>query len=176
MKHLIPIVVALGILAVAAACGGDDEATTPTHAAATASPKATVIVTASPNPATSIATQTAGQTPPANVCLPNPDPATPNFLQINGPAPGDTVSSPFTVNGLIAAFEATFRITLYDASGVAIADQNGMSTEGQTLSPFVESVSYTVASPQPACLWVYESSARDGSPIHVGQVPLALQP
>ena len=175
MKHLIPIVVALGILAVAAACGGDDEATTPTTAA-TASPKATAIVTTSPNPATSSAKQTAGPTPLANVCLPNPDPATPNFLQINGPAPGDTVSSPFTVSGMIAAFEAQFRITLYDASGVAIADESGMSAEGQTLSPFAESVSYTVASPQPACLWVYESSARDGSPIHVGQVSLLLQP
>ncbi len=176
MKHFIPIVVALGILAAAAACGGDDEATTATHSPATASPKATVIVTASPIPAPSSVTQTASQTPLANVCLPNPDPATSSVLQIDEPLAGDTVSSPFTVKGKIAAFEAQFRITVYDAAGNAIADQAGMAAEGQTLSPFAEAVSFSVASPQPACLWVYESSARDGSPIHVGQVPLALQP
>lgn len=51
-----------------------------------------------------------------------------------------------------------------------------MSAEGQTLSPFSEDVTFSVGAPTSACLWVYEASARDGSPIHVGQVPVLLQP
>ena len=76
----------------------------------------------------------------------------------------------------MAAFEATFRITIFDAAGNTIVDETAMSSEGQTLAPFQKDVAFSVAEETPVCLWVYENSARDGSPIHVRQIPLVLLP
>ena len=118
-----------------------------------------------------------GETPaPPNVCGPNPDPATPEFQVIDQPSAGDTVTSPVTISGQVAAFEATFKITIYQADGSIIADATGTSQEGQTLSPFSEEVAFSVSLPKPACIWVYEVSVRDGSLVHVGQIPVTLSP
>jgi hypothetical protein len=112
----------------------------------------------------------------ATVCAENPDPSNDEQVQVDEPLGGDPVTSPLTVRGKVAAFEATFKMTLFDAAGGTIADVTGMSSEGQTLAPFSEDITFSVTQETPACLWVYESSARDGSPIHVLQIPLRLQP
>ena len=129
-------------------------------------------------PTSQAATPTPTTTPTtvSNVCLPNPDPVTPNVLVIETPRPGDEVRSPFPVTGRIAAFEATFRIELFDSKGRTISEMAGISLGGQTLSRFAERVTFPQTAVGPACLWVFERSARDGSPIHVGQVPLILLP
>jgi hypothetical protein len=114
--------------------------------------------------------------PLATVCRDNPDPANDDEVQVEAPLGGDPVTSPVTVRGEVAAFEATFKITIYDAAGATIADVTGMSSEGQTLAPFSEDVPFSVSQETDACLWVYESSARDGSPTNVVQVPIRLQP
>lgn len=158
MKSLFAVVVAIIALLFTAACQ-DEGAPTPTD---------------TPTPAPTLPP---GTTPtPTDVCLPNPDPASSDVLIIDTPRPGDAVSSPITVSGQIAAFEATFKITIFAADGSPITDVVGMSQQGQVLSPFSEEVGFTTAVPKPACLWVYEASARDGSPIHVGQVPILLLP
>ncbi len=179
MKAALTVLVSSLALLLLAACGGDGTAS-PTAEPTRASPTPAPTIGRSPTPAETPSpaeTLPPGQTPvPPNVCLPNPDPATPNVLVIDQPLPLQTVTSPITVSGRIAAFEARFMITIYRADGSAIADAAGMSAEGQTLSPFSESVPFSVAGLTPACLWVYEASARDGSPIHVGQVPLLLSP
>ena len=82
----------------------------------------------------------------------------------------------FKVRGRVAAFEATFKITIYDAGGATIADVTGMSSEGQTLAPFEVEVPFSVTQETDACLWVYEASAMDGRPINVLQTPIRLQP
>jgi hypothetical protein len=115
--------------------------------------------------------------PLGTVCAPNPDEANDNETQVDEPLGGDPVTSPFTVRGNVAAFEATFKITLFDAAGNQLADVTGMSAEGQTLAPFSETVAFAaVAQETPACLWVYQASAEDGRPINVLQIPLRLQP
>ncbi len=114
--------------------------------------------------------------PPGSVCLNNPSPATADVVRVDTPSSGDLVMSPVTVSGQIAAFEATFRITIFDATGSQIADQIGMSAEGQVLSAFSEDVTFSVSDETPACLWVYENSAQNGEPIHVIQVPIRLEP
>jgi len=119
---------------------------------------------------------TASASPTDNICAANPDPATPDFNQVAKPEPGDSLSSPITVSGRIAAFEATFQITIFDAAGAEIADQTGMSSEGQALSDFSADVEFSVSEDTPACIWVYEHSARDGAPIHIVQVPVTLAP
>jgi hypothetical protein len=114
--------------------------------------------------------------PLATVCRENPDPANDDLVQVDEPLGGDPVTSPVQVRGRVAAFEATFKITIFDAAGATIADVTGMSSEGQTLAPFEVEVPFTVTQETDACLWVYEASARDGQPIHVLQVPVRLQP
>jgi len=109
-------------------------------------------------------------------CAENPDPATDEVVQVDTPAHGDSVTSPLAVRGRIAAFEATFQITLFDIDGNILTEVVGMSSEGQTLAPFEEEVSFSVADETLACLWVYELSARDGSPINVRHVGLLLLP
>ena len=115
-----------------------------------------------------------GQT--TNVCAPNPDPATPDFNQVNTPAPGARVSSPVTVRGRIAAFEAVFKVTIFDAAGNTVADVRGMSAEGQVLAPFEAQIPFSVTAETQACMWVYQPSGRDGSPSTVVQIPLTLLP
>jgi len=111
-----------------------------------------------------------------DVCQPNPDPAPADVAEVDSPEADDSVTSPVTVSGRIAAFEAQFNITIFDADGDSIADVSGMSAEGQVLSAFSEDVSFDVTESTPACIWVYELSARDGSQTHVGQIPVTLSP
>ncbi len=171
MKKSILFLAALAAIAIwLGACGDDDEGT--------ASPTATAAATVTVPPRTASPTATAAPTPSPTpkVCAPNPDPAKPDIVDVVQPSPGDTVASPLKVAGKIATFEATFRITIFDAAGTQIADQVAMSAQGQTLAPFSATVPFTVSTPTPACLWVYENSARDGLPIHVVQVPVTLVP
>ena len=125
-------------------------------------------------------TRTAAATPTRdsleNVCAENPDPATEDLTLVEDPAEGDEVSSPVTVRGGIVAFEAVFKITIYDEDGDVVAEQRSMTAEGTTLAPFEEQVPFTVDEETPACLWVYGISGRDGSPDNVVQVPVVLLP
>ena len=150
-RILILTVVAVAVLVVAA-CGDDDDGAT---------------TTASPIP-----------TPVPNVCLPNPDPATAAFQILDQPAPSSEVTSPVTVSGQVNYFEATYQIAIYDASGAALAETFGAAQQPDigVIGPFSHDVTFAVSEPTAACLWVYEQSAMDGSPVNVGQVPLVLLP
>jgi Immunoglobulin-like domain of bacterial spore germination len=136
----------------------------------------------SPNPTPPISptptpTPTETTTPtPTNACQPNPDPATVAQVVVSQPDGYTEVTSPLTVSGTINAFEATFQISIKDASGSDLATLTGHSHQGQTLSPFSERVAFTVSTPTPACLWVFQFSAKDGSPRMIQQVPITLTP
>lgn len=150
----------------------DDTTPTPTPSATvqtslpTASPSATATVVTTPTPTSQ--TQ--------NVCKPNPDPAPSSILVIDAPLPNASVQSPITVSGQVQAFEATFEMTLFNANGTPITTKTGMSQEGQVLSPFSQQITFPPSAAGPACLWVWQASARDGSVTKVGQVPLTLVP
>jgi hypothetical protein len=117
----------------------------------------------------------APETPIANVCSANPAPGTPQTIQVDSPAPLTKHRGKVTVTGKIAAFEATFKIRIFDANGAVISGATGLSNEGQVLSAFSLEVPAAVATEQPACIWVYEESAQDGSPVNVAQVPVVIQ-
>ena len=111
-----------------------------------------------------------------NVCKPNPSPvdsSDPSII-VTAPAAGASVSSPIHVAGQARVFEATVSLTLYDANGAEIVSTTTNAAEGQVLSAFSTDVAFSVATPASACLWVFEVSARDGSPVNVVQVPLTL--
>jgi hypothetical protein len=157
------LVLPIALVAVLIACGGGngggDEDVTPGAAA---------------SPADQV------QTPKLEpgVCQPNPDPATPEFQVIDQPSAGKSVTSPVTISGQVLAFEGTYQIGIFDNAGNPIVETFGTAagTEIGELAPFSIDVAFDVDEPTPACIWVYEASAMDGSPIHVGQIPVALLP
>jgi hypothetical protein len=123
----------------------------------------------------------AAETTPApslhtNVCPSNPDPATAEEVVISSPIAGATVTSPLSVQGDAAAFEAVIELRIVDGSFNELAALSGMTDEGQTLAPFEETLDFTVATQTDACLEVYMLSAENGSTINVAQVPLVLSP
>lgn len=115
-------------------------------------------------------------TPATNVCQADPAPATSRELVVSQPAAYTQVRSPMTVTGRINAFEATFQIAIKDASGRNLASKTGHSQQGQTLSSFSEGVSFTIRAETSACVWVFQLSAKDGSPQMIQQVPITLLP
>jgi len=163
----------LAVLALLAACGDDDESTSPTATPGSATPSGAASPTPTPSAA---ASPSPTSSPGADVCAPNPDPAPAGSASITSPPPGDSVTTPVTITGTVEAFEAAFKVTIYDEDQQVIADAVGMSQEGQTVAPFSIAVSFLVAQPTPACIWVYELSAMDGSVIDVTQVPVKLLP
>ena len=156
---LIAVAASVALLALAA-CSDDDDGGTP-----------------STSPASSAA-PSFSPTPFPNVCLPNPDPATADFQTLDEPAPSSEVTSPVSVSGQVNYFEGTYQIAIYDASGTPLIETFGTAQQPDigVIGPFSHDVAFAVSEPTPACLWVYEQSAQDGSPVHVGQVPIVLLP
>ena len=112
------------------------------------------------------------------VCQTNPDPATADDQVIDEPGADDTVTSPVTISGQVRAFEGTYQVGIFDSEGGPIVETFGTAGPGEVgqLAPFSIDVPFEVDALTPACIWVYEASARDGSPIHVGQIPVTLSP
>ncbi len=116
-----------------------------------------------------------------NVCRPNPAPASNStnaaeffFRQLDSPKAGDSVRSPLRVSGRANPFEGAFSVTLFDAAGIQVATRNFMKDNG--VAAFSAEVPFSVTTATPACVWVYESSGRDGSPTNVTQVAVTLSP
>lgn len=114
------------------------------------------------------------------VCQPNPSPvdsADPSMI-VSSPTDGASVTSPLTVTGQARTFEATVQVALFDTDGNEIASTFGTAGPGEigVLLPFSIDITFSVAAPTEACLWVFEDSAETGEPVNVVQVPLTLQP
>ena len=114
-----------------------------------------------------------------NVCRPNPSPANPSdpSMIVATPIAWARVTSPLTVTGQARVFEAVVSAALYDREGRLLEERHFMAAAGAPeLAPFMGQISFSVREVTPACLWVYEASARDGSPRNVVQAPLTLLP
>ena len=161
------------LLAFAMVACGKAEAPSPT-----ATPTAQFTPQPSPTMTPAGPSPTPAPTAVPNVCAANPspvNPADPNII-VRSPEPGTVVRSPLHITGLARVFEAQFNVSLYGELGGVIAETAGMAEEGQVLSPFAVDLTFAVGREQPACLWVYDLSAKDGSRIDVVQVPIALAP
>ena len=174
MKVGLLIAMALASIALLVACDNGGDSVTPGPDGAP-TPAATDSENGTPTP-----TETPAETATAEteVCQPNADPATPEFQVIDQPSADDTVTSPVTISGQVLAFEATYQIGIFDADGNPIVEAFGTAGPGEVgeLVPFSIDVPFDVDEATPACIWVYEASAMDGSPIHVGQIPVTLSP
>jgi hypothetical protein len=171
-KLFVALAVTLAILIVACDNGGDGATPAPDG------PPTPAVTDSEEETATPEVTPAETATDELNVCQPNPDPATPEFQVIDQPSVGDTVTSPVTISGQVNAFEATYQIGIFNAAGDPIVETFGTAGPGEIgeLAPFSIDVPFDVDQPKPACIWVYEASAMDGSPIHVGQIPVTLTP
>jgi hypothetical protein len=119
----------------------------------------------------------AGAQAQQNVCQTNPSPvdsADPSII-VSEPTAGDSTASPVHVEGQARVFEANVSLKLFDASGTELVSTFTTAAEGQTLSPFSTDVAFSVTSTTQACLWVFETSAQDGRPVNVVQIPLTLE-
>ena len=99
---------------------------------------------------------------------------TPAIL-VESPLPYQTAPSPIRVTGTANTFEATFQYELVDAAGTVIARHFVTATSGSgTRGTFDVTIPYPAGHAGPGKLVVYESSAKDGSRIHVVEIPLRL--
>ena len=100
---------------------------------------------------------------------------TPAIL-VESPTVGDTVGSPMRITGTANTFEATFMITITDWDGKVIAEQYATATSGSgTRGTFDVTVPFTWSLYPRGALTVWESSAKDGSPINVVEIPLNFE-
>jgi hypothetical protein len=154
----------------------------------------TVTPTPSPPPVlTPIATETPSPTPTpvVNVCPDNPDPASPEIMVVEEPQEDDVLTSPAHVRGWGAGIgfeDSGVQVAIYDATGEPVAEEKvpPLPAEGRippsTLevaefsAPFAADIAFRTIAEGPGCVQVYELSAADGSPIHVVQIPVLLQP
>jgi hypothetical protein len=112
-----------------------------------------------------------GSPSPAISSSPTPEPA----IVVTSPRSGDEVSSPVSIKGNADVFEATVSIDILDSAGKPIVRTFTTATCGTGCrGTFSKDVSFTVEATQPGTVRVYESSAEDGKPINVVDIPVTL--
>lgn len=96
---------------------------------------------------------------------------------VDRPAWGASAGQPIRVTGLTRVFEATFTIQLFDARGLAVAEDHVTATCGTGCwGTFDVTIDYDVSEAQWGTLRAFESSAQDGSPVNVREYPVWLTP
>jgi hypothetical protein len=102
---------------------------------------------------------------------PTPKPA----IVVTNPRSGDEVSSPVSIEGNADVFEATVSIDVLDSAGKPIVRTFTTASCGTGCrGTFSKAVPFTVDTTQPGTIRVYESSAEDGKPINVVDIPVTL--
>jgi len=100
---------------------------------------------------------------------------TPQIL-VESPLPGDTVRSPIRLRGTANVFEATVSIDVRGANGKLLKRTFTTATSGTgTRGTFDTEVALPNGT-GPVTVVAYESSAEDGRPLHVVELPLQLVP
>jgi immunoglobulin-like protein involved in spore germination/sporulation and spore germination protein len=98
-------------------------------------------------------------------------------ILVETPLIGSKVSSPVTVSGTANVFEATVSLRILDENGKEIARTFTTATCGTGCrGDYSVSVPFNVDHQQEGTVEVYESSAKDGSPINVVDIPVILVP
>ena len=93
------------------------------------------------------------------------------------PRVGQRVSSPVTISGTADVFEAVVSIAILDEHRNVVASSFTMATCGTGCrGTYSTDVRYKVGARQPGTIRVYEVSAKDGSPLHVVEIPVLLTP
>ena len=101
---------------------------------------------------------------------------TPAIL-IDRPAWGGTLKAGGSVGGTADVFEAVFQIQVRDSSGALVFHKTVHATSGTgTRGTWTVTPTLSGAKPGVGSIRVYESSAKDGSPVNVVKVPVLIEP
>jgi hypothetical protein len=98
-------------------------------------------------------------------------------ILVESPIIGARVSSPVTVSGTANVFEATVSLRILDENGNEIARTFTTATCGTGCrGDYSVSIPFNVDRQQQGTIEVFESSAKDGSPINLVRIPVTLMP
>jgi hypothetical protein len=98
-------------------------------------------------------------------------------ILVESPRIGQRESSPVTISGTADVFEAVVSIAILDEHRNVVASSFTMATCGTGCrGTYTTDVRYDVGTRQPGTIRVYEVSAKDGSPLHVVEIPVLLTP
>jgi Sporulation and spore germination/Immunoglobulin-like domain of bacterial spore germination len=98
-------------------------------------------------------------------------------IWVDRPAFNAAIGNPAHVTGNADVFEATFRISILDASGKVVADVQVMASCGSGCrGTFDTTIAYTVGKGQYGILRVYNPSAKDGTPESIRDYRVWLTP
>lgn len=100
------------------------------------------------------------------------------FIVVSNLSPGDTLEPGDTVEGCGNTFEAAYQWELLDGQGNRLAGDAGTMTCGNgCYGEFTFTADFqAVGSQQIGTLRVFETSAQDGSDVHVNAIPVLLEP
>jgi hypothetical protein len=97
-------------------------------------------------------------------------------ITVESPVIGQRVFSPVTVSGTANVFEATVSIRILDEDGKTIAESFDTATCGTGCrGDYADKVPFEVDHDQDGTVMVFESSAQDGSPTNVVEIPVTLE-
>lgn len=172
-----PVAAVVLVLALAlAACGdGDDPAEPQPTVTVTVTETAAPTPPSSPSPTASPTDATAGTDPCETI---EPFGSGIAFIVVSSQEPGDLLEPGDTVEGCGNTFEAAYQWELLDGQGNLLAGDAGTMTCGNgCYGEFSFTADFTpVDSQQIGTLRVFETSAQDGSDVHVNAIPVLLQP
>jgi Immunoglobulin-like domain of bacterial spore germination/Sporulation and spore germination len=98
-------------------------------------------------------------------------------ILVQSPIIGARVDNPVTISGTANVFEATVSVRILDSAGNEVARTFTTATCGTGCrGDYSISVRYDVDDEQAGTIEVFESSALDGSMIHVQSIPVTLTP
>ena len=81
------------------------------------------------------------------------------------------------MSGTADVFEATVSVRILDSAGHEIARTFTTATCGTGCrGDYSVTIAYSVPRTQPGTIVVFESSAKDGQPVNVQQIPVTLAP
>ena len=96
-------------------------------------------------------------------------------IVVDAPFPGQSVDSTFTLEGDANVFEANVTWRVVDPDGAVLSEGFATATCGTGCRGDYEvDVTVDVTGPTEAVLEVFESSAEDGSPLHMVRVPITI--
>jgi immunoglobulin-like protein involved in spore germination len=108
---------------------------------------------------------------------PEPSDGVEPAIVVRTPVAGDEIGSPVTVAGTADVFEATVSIRILDANGQELAAAVTTATCGTGCrGKYSERVFFFTEARQDGTIEVFESSAKDGSPLNVVRIPIVLVP
>jgi hypothetical protein len=98
-------------------------------------------------------------------------------ITVQSPVIGAQVGSPVAVSGTADVFEATVSVRILNSAGHEIARTFTNASCGTGCrGGYSVTIPYSVPRTQPGTIVVFESSAKDGQPVNVQQIPVTLAP